>query len=111
MFFFNIECILGHYGYNGEESCDECLLDSCDREHGVCTDTTACKPGRQPGELMKCDKGIKQYSISVSYRTILRNDSLTFNVTSSVLYQSMYSSMTILIYINIHTYHRHRQYA
>ena len=41
-----IECIVGHYGYNCEESCDVCLLDSCDREHGVCTDTTTCKPGR-----------------------------------------------------------------
>ena len=40
---FIIEGILGHYGYNCEESCNGCLLD---REHGVCTDTTACKPGR-----------------------------------------------------------------
>ena len=64
-----VECSHGSYGYNCNESCDGCLLDSCDREHGVCTDTTGCKPGRQLGQLMKCDIGIKQYFISVSYRT------------------------------------------
>jgi hypothetical protein len=56
---FIIECILGHYGYNCEESCDGCLLDSCERENGVCTDTNGCKPGRKPGQLMKCDIGMQ----------------------------------------------------
>ena len=54
-----IECNYGFYGQNCNQSCDGCLSDSCDREHGVCTDTTGCKPGWQPG--LKCDKGIKQY--------------------------------------------------
>ena len=35
-----IECNYGFYGQNCNQSCDGCLSDSCDREHGVCTDTT-----------------------------------------------------------------------
>jgi hypothetical protein len=33
------ECSHGYYGFNCNESCDGCLSDSCDKEHGVCTDT------------------------------------------------------------------------
>ena len=57
MLFF-IECSLGYYGYNCNQSCDGCLSDSCDKEHGDCTDGTGCKPGWQPGHL-KCDRGMK----------------------------------------------------
>ena len=42
-----------------EESCNGCLLDSCERENGVCTDTNGCKPGRKLGQLMKCDIGMQ----------------------------------------------------
>jgi hypothetical protein len=48
---FLIECSLGYYGYNCNQSCDGCLFDSCDKEDGVCTDTTGCKPGWQYGQL------------------------------------------------------------
>jgi hypothetical protein len=44
----------GSYGYNCNESCDGCLSDSCDKEHGVCTDASGCKPGWQHGQT-KCD--------------------------------------------------------
>ena len=56
-FLFIIECSLGYYGYNCNQSCDGCLSDSCDKEYGVCTDTSGCEPGRQPGQP-KCDLGI-----------------------------------------------------
>jgi hypothetical protein len=55
--FLIIECSLGHYGYNCDKSCDGCLSDSCDKEFGICTNTTGCKLGRQP-EHPKCDIGI-----------------------------------------------------
>jgi hypothetical protein len=63
LLFFIIECSLGHYGYNCDKSCDGCLSDSCDKEDGVCTNTTGCKPGRQHRQPWKCDKGmqIKSY--------------------------------------------------
>jgi hypothetical protein len=97
---FIIECIHGHYGYNCEESCDGCLLD---REHGVCTDTTACKPGKQSGLLKKCDKGIEQSNL-----TIFKNCLLTINATSSVLYQSIPFLINVLesimFLINSHMY-------
>jgi hypothetical protein len=53
-----IECSHGYYGYNCSESCDGCLLDSCERENGVCTDTSGCKPRRQLGQMKKCGKDI-----------------------------------------------------
>jgi hypothetical protein len=58
-----IECDPGRYGYNCNQSCDGCLSDYCDKEDGVCTDTTGCKPGRQHRQPWKCDKGmqIKSY--------------------------------------------------
>jgi hypothetical protein len=37
--FFIVECSLGYYGYNCNQSCDGCLSDSCDKENGACTDT------------------------------------------------------------------------
>jgi hypothetical protein len=43
--FYVVECSHGSYGYNCNESCDGCLSDSCDKEHGVCTDASGCKPG------------------------------------------------------------------
>ena len=52
-----IECSLGYYGYNCNQSCDGCLSHSCD-DYGDCADGTGCNPGWQPGE-MKCDRGIK----------------------------------------------------
>jgi hypothetical protein len=55
-----IECSHGYYGYNCNKSCDGCLLDSCERENGVWTDTSGCKPRRQLGQLMKCGKHIKK---------------------------------------------------
>jgi hypothetical protein len=59
---FFIECNRGRYGYNCNQSCDGCLSDSCEKELGVCTDTSGCKPGWQHGQP-KCDKGIlKKYS-------------------------------------------------
>jgi hypothetical protein len=35
-------------------------LDSCERENGVCTDTSGCKPRGQLGQLMKCGKHMKK---------------------------------------------------
>ena len=61
--FFIVECSLGYYGYNCNQSCDGCLSDSCDKENGVCTDTAGCKPGWQYGQL-KCDKGMKTILIN-----------------------------------------------
>lgn len=52
-----IECSPGRYGYNCNQACDGCLSDSCDKEHGVCTNTSGCKPGWQIGQP-KCDIGI-----------------------------------------------------
>jgi hypothetical protein len=54
---FIIECSPGYYGYNCNESCDDCISDSCDRENGTCTDTSGCNPGWQYG-YQKCDEGI-----------------------------------------------------
>ena len=34
-------------------------MDSCERENGVCTNTTGCKLGWQLGQFKKCDKGIE----------------------------------------------------
>ena len=59
---FFIECSLGRHGFNCNQSCEGCLSDSCDKEYGVCTDTTGCKLGWQYGQPWKCDKGIlKKY--------------------------------------------------
>ena len=55
---FIIECSLGNYGYNCNQACDGCLSDSCDNEHGVCTDKSRCKPGRQHVDPWKCDIGM-----------------------------------------------------
>ena len=55
---FIIECSPGHYGYNCNESCDGCLSDSCGKEHGVCTNTSGCKPGWRHEQPGKCDEGM-----------------------------------------------------
>lgn len=52
------ECSHGYYGFNCNESCDGCLSDSCDKEHGVCTDTSGCKHRRHLRQLGKCGKDI-----------------------------------------------------
>jgi hypothetical protein len=52
--FYVVVCSDGSYGYNCNQSCDGCLSDFCDKEHGVCTDTSGCKPGWQHGQT-KCD--------------------------------------------------------
>jgi len=52
-----IECSLGRYGFNCNQSCDGCLSDACDNENGTCINTPGCKPGWQYGHP-KCDKGI-----------------------------------------------------
>jgi hypothetical protein len=54
---FFIECSLGYYGYNSNESCDGCLSDACDRESGICINTSGCNPGRHPGHE-KYDLGV-----------------------------------------------------
>ena len=64
---FFLECSLGRFGYNCNQSCDGCLSDTCDKENGVCTDTTRCKPGWQYGQPLKCDKGILKKYCTCSY--------------------------------------------
>jgi hypothetical protein len=54
---FILECMAGYYGYNCNRSCDGCLSDTCDSEHGFCTDLSGCKPGWQPRQP-KCELGI-----------------------------------------------------
>jgi len=44
---FIIECSVGTYGYNCNQSCDGCLSDSCQKQHGYCLDQSGCKPGWQ----------------------------------------------------------------
>jgi hypothetical protein len=57
---FIIECSVGNYGYNCNQSCDGCLSNSCDEKQCVCTNTTGCKPGWQyvQSEQQKCDIGM-----------------------------------------------------
>ena len=57
---FIIECRVGSYGYNCNQSCYGCLSDSCDTEYGVCGNTTGCKPGWQYVQSwqQKCDIGM-----------------------------------------------------
>ena len=50
------ECSVGTYGYNCEDSCEGCLLDTCDKRNGACTDQSGCKSGWQP-KLPMCDLG------------------------------------------------------
>ena len=57
-----IECSLGYYGNNCNQSCDGCLSDSCDKEDGYCTNKTGCKPGWK-FENPKCDKGMTKVLI------------------------------------------------
>ena len=60
MFSFILECSLGNYGYNCNQSCEGCLSDACQRTHGHCIDQSGCKPGwhyGQPGQG-KCNIGI-----------------------------------------------------
>ena len=54
---FFIECSIGYYGCNCNELCDGCLSDACDKEFGISTNTSGCKPGWQPGHK-RCDLGI-----------------------------------------------------
>ena len=56
---FILECSVGNYGYNCNQSCDGCLSDSCKMTHGYCLDQSGCKPGWlnvQSGQ-QKCDIG------------------------------------------------------
>ena len=62
-----IECGLGRYGYNCNQSCDGCLSDSCDKEDGVCTDASRCKHGWQHAHPWKCDKGMQIKSKTFSF--------------------------------------------
>ena len=71
---FIIECIIGNYGYNCNQSCDGCLSDSCDNEHGVCTYTTGCKLGRQHVDPWKCDIGMN----TINYVCICMHNEGTF---------------------------------
>jgi hypothetical protein len=48
-YFFISECSLGYYDYNCNESCDGFWSNACDKVYGICTDTSGCKPGWQPG--------------------------------------------------------------
>jgi hypothetical protein len=64
---FCIECSPGRYDFNCNTSCDGCLSDDCDKEYGVCTDTSGCKPGWQYGHS-KCDKGILNIYCTFSSR-------------------------------------------
>jgi len=50
------ECSVGTYGFNCEDSCEGCLLDTCDKRNGTCTDQSGCKPGWQ-SKLPMCDLG------------------------------------------------------
>ena len=54
-----LECSLGNYGYNCDQSCDGCLSDSCESKHGFCINQSGCKPGWQYGQpgKYKCDIG------------------------------------------------------
>lgn len=54
-----LECSTGKFGFNCNESCDGCLLNYCVKETGICTDTSGCNPGWQPGKP-KCDIGNKE---------------------------------------------------
>ena len=75
-----IVCSLGRYGYNCDQSCEGCLSDSCDKEHGVCTDASRCKHGWQHAHPWKCDKGmqIKSYIFSFMHSKKLFIKVLTF---------------------------------
>jgi hypothetical protein len=78
---FILECSPGQYAYNCDKTCDGCLSDSCDKEHGVCTHTSGCKPGWQHGQPWKCDIGIKQHFIyfsSTSFYLIFINSKVTY---------------------------------
>ena len=57
---FIIECNLGNYDYNCNQSCHGCLSDSCDTEYGICLDQSGCKPGWQYVQSghHKCDIGM-----------------------------------------------------
>lgn len=55
--FVIVECSLGYYGFNCNQSCNGCLADDCDKENGTCNNTSGCKPGWKYGHL-KCDQGI-----------------------------------------------------
>ena len=54
---FILECMVGYYGNICNRSCDGCVSDRCDSEHGICTDLSVCKPGWKPRQP-KCDLGI-----------------------------------------------------
>jgi hypothetical protein len=57
---FIIECSVGKYGYNCNQSCDGCLSNSCQTTQGYCLDQSGCKPGWQyvQSVQMKCDIGM-----------------------------------------------------
>ena len=57
---FIIECSVGNYGYNCNQSCDGCLSNSCQITLGYCLDQSGCKPGWQYAQSVqnKCDIGM-----------------------------------------------------
>ena len=57
---FIIECSVGNYGYNCNQSCDGCLSNSCQATLGYCLDQSGCKPGWQYVQSVqnKCDIGM-----------------------------------------------------
>ena len=55
---FIIECRVGAYGYNCNQSCDGCLSDSCERQNGSCLDQSGCKPGWQYAKSTQKQCGI-----------------------------------------------------
>ena len=57
---FTLECSVGSFGYNCNQSCDGCLSNSCQTTLGYCLDQSGCKPGWQYVQSVqnKCDIGM-----------------------------------------------------
>jgi len=72
MFCLILECNPGNYGYNCNQSCDECLSDACESKYGYCIVQDGCKSRRQYGQpgQYKCDIGI----ITISQLVVMHNN-------------------------------------